>query len=201
MLAAQAMGADFAYVGSAFIATDEARASRRLQADDRRQQQRRHRLLEPVHRRARQLPEGLDPQRRPRPRRAARERPEQDELRAATRKKAWKDIWGCGQGIGAVKAVVPAAELVARLAREYEAARACDSCASPARAAHACRSGVRCSQAASAKVRRDLKRSFPSPCRAQRAAGSLVRRAGEAGARKVVQPTAAPETGAKGERR
>jgi len=38
--------------------------------------------------------------------------------------KAWKDIWGCGQGIGAIKAVVPAAELVARLAREYEAARA-----------------------------------------------------------------------------
>ena len=34
-------------------------------------------------------------------------------------KKAWKDIWGCGQGIGAVKAVVPAAALVARLAREY----------------------------------------------------------------------------------
>jgi nitronate monooxygenase len=38
-------------------------------------------------------------------------------------KKAWKDIWGCGQGIGAVKAVVPVAELVARLKREYEAAR------------------------------------------------------------------------------
>ena len=38
-------------------------------------------------------------------------------------KKAWKDIWGCGQGIGAVKAVVPAAELVARLSREYVAAR------------------------------------------------------------------------------
>jgi nitronate monooxygenase len=38
--------------------------------------------------------------------------------------KAWKDIWGSGQGIGAVKAVVPAAELVARLRREYAAARA-----------------------------------------------------------------------------
>jgi nitronate monooxygenase len=42
---------------------------------------------------------------------------------AARAKKAWKDIWGCGQGIGAVKAVVPAGELVARLAREYDAAR------------------------------------------------------------------------------
>ncbi len=38
-------------------------------------------------------------------------------------KKAWKDIWGCGQGIGAIDAVVPAAELVARLAREMDAAR------------------------------------------------------------------------------
>jgi nitronate monooxygenase len=38
-------------------------------------------------------------------------------------KKAWKDIWGCGQGIGAVKAVVPTAELVARLKREYQEAK------------------------------------------------------------------------------
>ena len=69
VLAAQAMGADFAYIGSAFIATEEARASRRLQAGDRRRQQRRHRLLEPVHRRARQLPEAARSRRRPRPRR------------------------------------------------------------------------------------------------------------------------------------
>ena len=38
--------------------------------------------------------------------------------------KVWKDIWGCGQGIGAVKQIVPAGELVARLKAEYEAARA-----------------------------------------------------------------------------
>ena len=38
--------------------------------------------------------------------------------------KAWRDIWGCGQGIGAVDAVVSAGELVDRLAREYAAARA-----------------------------------------------------------------------------
>ena len=38
-------------------------------------------------------------------------------------KKAWKDIWGCGQGIGAIKRVLPAGELIARLKREYEAAR------------------------------------------------------------------------------
>ena len=41
----------------------------------------------------------------------------------SSKAKAWKDIWGCGQGIGAVKDVLPAAELVARLRREYEAAR------------------------------------------------------------------------------
>jgi nitronate monooxygenase len=39
-------------------------------------------------------------------------------------KKAWKDIWGCGQGIGAVEAVVPTAELVARLRSEYASSRA-----------------------------------------------------------------------------
>ena len=37
--------------------------------------------------------------------------------------KAWKDIWGCGQGIAAVKGVVPTRDLVARLRREYVAAR------------------------------------------------------------------------------
>ena len=37
--------------------------------------------------------------------------------------KAWKDIWGCGQGIGAVKDVLPAAQLVQRLRAEYQAAR------------------------------------------------------------------------------
>ena len=39
-------------------------------------------------------------------------------------KKAWKDIWGCGQGIGVVDKVVSTAEFVARLKREYLAARA-----------------------------------------------------------------------------
>ena len=43
-------------------------------------------------------------------------------------KKAWKDIWGCGQGIAAVRKVVPAWELVARLSEEYTAARRLLSC-------------------------------------------------------------------------
>ena len=81
VLAAQAMGADFAYIGSAFIATDGGARRRGLQAGDRRRQFGRHRLQQPVHRRARQLPEAVDPRRRARPRPPARERPEQDELR------------------------------------------------------------------------------------------------------------------------
>ena len=39
-------------------------------------------------------------------------------------RKAWKDIWGSGQGVGAIKEVVPAAALVQRLQREYHDARA-----------------------------------------------------------------------------
>jgi nitronate monooxygenase len=39
-------------------------------------------------------------------------------------KKAWKDIWGCGQGIGAIDAIVSTAERVAKIKQEYAAARA-----------------------------------------------------------------------------
>ena len=88
--------------------------------------QRRHRLHQPLHRRARQLPEpsirnaGMDPD----------NLPEGDPSKMnfgggeGAKSKAWKDIWGCGQGIGAVKASCRRAELVARLRREYDAARA-----------------------------------------------------------------------------
>ncbi len=58
VLAAQAMGADFGYIGSAFIATEEANADAGLQGDAGRQRGRRHRLHQPDHRRARQLPQG-----------------------------------------------------------------------------------------------------------------------------------------------
>ena len=98
VLAAQAMGADFGYIGSAFIATDEARALRRLQADDRRLDQRRHRLLEPVHRRAGQLPARLDHGRRPRPRQPAHQRREQDELRRRGRGQGVEGHLGRGPG-------------------------------------------------------------------------------------------------------
>ena len=123
ILAAQAMGADFAYIGSAFIATEEARAAEEYKqaiveasSDDIVYSN----LFTGVHgnylapsiRNA-----GLDPE----------NLPESDASKmnfGGDAKKAWKDIWGCGQGIGAVKAVVPTADLVARLQREYEEARA-----------------------------------------------------------------------------
>jgi nitronate monooxygenase len=123
ILAAQAMGADFAYIGSAFIATEEARAAAEYKqaiveasSDDIVYSN----LFTGVHgnylapsiRNA-----GLDPD----------NLPESDASKmnfGGDAKKAWKDIWGCGQGIGAVKAVLPTADLVARLQREYEEARA-----------------------------------------------------------------------------
>jgi len=122
VLAAQAMGADFAYIGSAFIATDEARAAdnyKQAVVDASSDDIVYSNLFTGVHgnylapsiRNA-----GLDPD----------HLPESDPSKmnfGGDAKKAWKDIWGCGQGISAVKAVVPAAELVARLKREYQAAK------------------------------------------------------------------------------
>jgi nitronate monooxygenase len=123
VLAAQAMGADFAYIGSAFVATEEARAVDAYKAmivasssDDIVYSS----LFTGVlgnYLKGSIRNAGLDPD----------ALPESDASKmsfAGDARKAWKDIWGCGQGIGAIKAVVPAAELVARLAREYDAARA-----------------------------------------------------------------------------
>ncbi|HRD83938.1 MAG TPA: nitronate monooxygenase family protein [Rubrivivax sp.] len=123
VLAAQAMGADFAYIGSAFIATSEARASDAYKqcivecsSDDIVYSSLftgvHGNYLKPSVRNA-----GLDPDHLP------ESDPSKMNFGGDGAKKAWKDIWGCGQGIGAVKAVVPVAELVARLVREYDAAR------------------------------------------------------------------------------
>ncbi|TSE37749.1 putative monooxygenase [Tepidimonas fonticaldi] len=123
VLAAQAMGADFAYIGSLFIATDEARASDAYKqcivecnSDDIVYSNLftgvHGNYLKPSIRAA-----GLDPD----------HLPESDPSKmnfGDGAKKAWKDIWGCGQGIGVVDAVRPAAEVVARLKREYAQARA-----------------------------------------------------------------------------
>jgi len=122
VLAAQAMGADFAYIGSAFIATHEARASEAYKqaivegtSDDIVYSN----LFTGVHgnylapsiRAA-----GMDPEHLP------ESDPSQMNFGGSSTK-AWKDIWGCGQGIGAVTAVTSAAETVERLRRQYQAAR------------------------------------------------------------------------------
>src|SRR5688572_24613372 len=121
VLAAQAMGADFGYIGSAFIATHEARASDAYKqaivegtSDDIVYSS----LFTGVHGnylKASIRAAGLDPD----------NLPESDPSKMSfggDAKKAWKDIWGCGQGIGAVTSVTPTATLVARLQREYDAA-------------------------------------------------------------------------------
>jgi nitronate monooxygenase len=124
VLAAQAMGADFAYIGSAFVATDEARASDAYKqaivagtSDDIIYSS----YFTGVHGnylRPSIIAAGLDPDNLP------QSDASKMNFAGSGAAKAWKDIWGCGQGIGAVKAVLPAQELVARLRREYHAARA-----------------------------------------------------------------------------
>ena len=123
ILAAQAMGADFAYIGSAFIATHEARASddyKQAIVDCNSDDIVYSNLFTGVHGNylAPSIREaGLDPQ----------NLPESDPSKmnfGGDAKKAWKDIWGCGQGIGAVNAVVSTAERVAQLKAEYAQARA-----------------------------------------------------------------------------
>jgi len=124
VLAAQALGADFAYIGSAFIATEEARATEAYKqaivagsSDDIIYSNLftgvHGNYLKPSIRAA-----GLDPDQLP-----DSDPSKMDFGGGESAKKAWKDIWGCGQGIGAVDQVVPAHDLVARLKREYEAAR------------------------------------------------------------------------------
>ncbi|MFZ9254357.1 MAG: NAD(P)H-dependent flavin oxidoreductase [Hylemonella sp.] len=122
VLAAQAMGADFAYIGSAFIATHEARAIEAYKqaivdcnSDDIVYSN----LFTGVHgnylapsiRAA-----GLDPQ----------QLPESDPSQmnfGSQSTKAWKDIWGAGQGIGAISQVRSTADFVSQLRHEYRAAR------------------------------------------------------------------------------
>ena len=118
------MGADFAYIGSAFIATDEANADARYKqaiVDGRAADIVYSDLFTGVHGnylRASIVAAGLDPDDLP-----------QGDLKTMSfasggAAKAWRDIWGSGQGIGAIDTVVPAAARVAQLAEEYRAARA-----------------------------------------------------------------------------
>lgn len=130
ILAAQAMGADFAYIGSAFIATDEARAAeghKQMVVDSSAQDVVYTNAFTGVHGnylKGSIVAAGLDPDHLPGSDPARMDygsTPEGGHTNTA--RKAWKDIWGAGQGIGAVKAVVPAAERIEQLQQEYLAAR------------------------------------------------------------------------------
>lgn len=124
ILAAQAMGADMAYIGSPFIATREARATEAYKQA----------IVEAhasdivysnyftgVHGnylKASIIASGHDPDNLP-----VADPSKMDFAAASTGAKAWKDIWGAGQGVGAVKAIEPVSALVDRLAQEYAAAK------------------------------------------------------------------------------
>lgn len=126
ILAAQAMGADLAYVGSAFIATKEANADpayKEMIVASSGEDIVYTNLFTGVHGnylRPSIVKAGLDPD----------DLPVSDASKmnfgsgGNQKAKAWRDIWGCGQGIGAVKELVSAADLIARLAAEYEQAKA-----------------------------------------------------------------------------
>jgi nitronate monooxygenase len=125
VLGAQAMGADLAYIGSPFIATDEARAVEGYK----------QMIVESAssdiiysnyftgiagnYLRPSIAKAGMDPDHLP-----DADPTKMDFEAATTGAKAWKDIWGCGQGISAIKEIVPTSDLVARLERQYHAAKA-----------------------------------------------------------------------------
>jgi len=125
VLAAQAMGADFAYIGTAFIATEEARASddyKQAIVDGSSDDIVYSNLFTGVHGNYLApsiVAAGMDPTNLP-----------EGDLKTmnfasgeGSKSKAWKDIWGCGQGIGAISKVQSTADFVAQLQREYAEAR------------------------------------------------------------------------------
>jgi len=126
VLAAQAMGADFAYIGSAFIPTHEARAVEGYKdmivasaAKDIVYSS----LFTGVHGNylAPSIAKaGMDPNNLPEGDKATMSFQSGEGAKA----KAWKDVWGAGQGVGGVKARMGAGEFVAQLKREYDAAKA-----------------------------------------------------------------------------
>lgn len=124
VLAAQAAGADLAYLGSAFIATEEANATEAYKAgivEGRADDIVYTNLFTGVHGnylRASIEAAGLDPANLP------ESDPSAMNFHEGAKSKAWKDIWGSGQGIGTIDAVVPARVRVERLIAEYRAAKA-----------------------------------------------------------------------------
>lgn len=125
VLAARAAGADLAYVGSAFIATHEANADERYKqmiVDCTASDIVYSNLFTGIHGnylRPSIANAGLDPDNLP----ASDPSAMSFQSKGAEAAKAWRDIWGCGQGIGAIKAIISARELVDRMAEEYDQAK------------------------------------------------------------------------------
>ena len=122
ILAAQAIGADLAYIGTRFIASVEANAPeayKRMIVESRGEDIVYSNLFTGVHGnylRGSIVNAGLDPD----------ALPESDKNAmnfGSGRTKAWRDIWGAGQGVGQIDEVLPAAQIVDRLEREYREAR------------------------------------------------------------------------------
>lgn len=125
ILAAQAMGADFAYMGSRFIASDEANAApayKQMVTTSSAKDVVYSNLFTGVHGnylRGSIENAGMDPDALPESGKDSMTfGSDRDE-----KKKAWKDIWGAGQGVGNIDAIMPAGQIVDQLDREYRAAR------------------------------------------------------------------------------
>ncbi|MGO7987235.1 NAD(P)H-dependent flavin oxidoreductase [Rhizobium leguminosarum] len=125
ILAAEAMGADMAYIGSPFIATQEARAAdayKQAIVEGAASDIVYSNYFTGVHGNYLKpsiVAAGMDPDNLP-----LADVSKMDFEQAVGGAKAWKDIWGSGQGISAIKAVEPVTNLVDRLEAEYRAARA-----------------------------------------------------------------------------
>jgi nitronate monooxygenase len=125
VLAAQAMGADLGYIGSPFIATAEANADEAYKqaiVDGRADDVVYSSLFTGVHGnylKASIVAAGLDPDNL-----AEGDISTMDFATGASKTKAWRDIWGSGQGIGAIREVRPAADYIAGLVEGYDAAKA-----------------------------------------------------------------------------
>ncbi|HEX8640826.1 MAG TPA: nitronate monooxygenase family protein, partial [Allosphingosinicella sp.] len=125
VLAAQALGADLAYIGSPFIATREANAAEAYKqaiVDSRADDIVYSSLFTGVHGnylKASVVAAGLDPDKLP-----EGDISTMDFATGTSKAKAWRDIWGSGQGIGAIRDIAPARGYIARLSEEYDAAKA-----------------------------------------------------------------------------
>lgn len=125
VLAAQAMGADLAYIGTRFIATEEANAQpayKEMIVDSKSADIAYSSLFSGVHGsylKGSIANAGLDPDNLPEGDKAAMDFDKHDKAEA----KAWRDIWSAGQGVGNIDEILPARELILRMTDEYDATR------------------------------------------------------------------------------